>query len=157
MRRGGINTFVALFSCAFVALHSSTAQGQAPVTEAQAALAAHPWQLVGFRGSDGRIYNPDDRSKYTLTFDRSGALTARVDCNQGRGHWTSARPGELRFEALAMTRAACAPGSLHDRIVAQWTSVRSYAVNRNGNLVLSLDPKGGTFEFEPIRSGAPPP
>jgi heat shock protein HslJ len=142
---------------AFVALASGAAEGQAPVTAAQAALAAHPWQLVGFRGSDGQIFNPDDRSKYTLTFDQSGGVTVRVDCNQGHGSWTSARPGELRFEALAMTQTACPPGSLHDRIVSQWTSVRSYVVRRNGNLALSLAPNGGIFEFEPARVGASSP
>ena len=144
------------FAILFV-LCSSAAMAQAPVvTEAQAELAAHPWQLVGFRSSDGRIFTPDDRGKYTLTFDREGGMAARIDCNRVSGSWTSAKPGELRFSQLDMTRAQCEPGSLSDRILPQWTSVRSYVV-RNGKLLLTLDGGRVAFEFEPATSrGAAP-
>jgi para-nitrobenzyl esterase len=147
----------ACFTIAFVACSSSAAFAQAPVvTAAQAELAAHPWQLVGFRGNDGRIFTPDDRTKYTLTFEPAGGVAVRLDCNRGRGRWTSPHRGKLRFSEMAMTKASCAPGSLADRIVAQWTAVRSYAV-RHGNLILSLVGHGGTFEFEPFAARAAAP
>jgi heat shock protein HslJ len=139
-------------SIVLVAIFSTAAAAQAPVvTAAQAALASHPWQLVGFRGKDGRIFNPDDRTKYTLTFEPAGALTVRLDCNRGRGTWSSPHRGRLQFSAVVMTQASCGPESLADRIVEQWTAVHTYAV-RHGNLVLSLVGHGGTFEFEPARA-----
>lgn len=55
---------------------------------------------------------------------------------------------QLKFGPMALTRALCAPGSLHDRIVKQLPLVRSYVI-RNGHLYLSLMADGGIYEFEP--------
>ena len=52
---------------------------------------------------------------------------------------------------LALTRAACPPGSLHDQIVKQWGNIRSYVL-KDGHLFLSLMADGGIYEFEPIGS-----
>jgi len=54
---------------------------------------------------------PDDRSKYTVAFGPSGQLTARVDCNRGRGRWKSSGSNQLLVGPLALTRAACPGGS----------------------------------------------
>ena len=50
---------------------------------------------------------------------------------------------------LALTRAMCPPGSLHDRIVKHWPYFRSYVV-QNGHLFLALMADGGIYEFEPL-------
>lgn len=50
---------------------------------------------------------------------------------------------------LALTRAACPPGSRHDQIVRQWPYVRSYLI-KDGRLFLSLMADGGVYEIEPI-------
>lgn len=119
-------------------------------------LAGTSWQLVKFEGGDGTVLTPDDRSKYTLQFDAKGAVAARIDCNRGRGTWTSSGPSQLQFGPLALTRAFCGPPSMHDQIVKQWGNVRSY-VMRDGHLFLSLMADGGTYEFEPsgVQSGSP--
>ena len=52
---------------------------------------------------------------------------------------------------MALTRAMCPPGSLHDQIVKQWPNLRSY-VMRHGHLFLSLMADGGIYEFEPMTS-----
>ena len=109
------------------------------------------WQLVQFQGGDGRILTPDDRAKYTLEFVAGGNLTARIDCNRGRGSWKSGGPGQVELGPLALTRALCAPGSLHDQIVKQFGNIRSYVV-KDGHLFLSLMADGGIYEFEPLRS-----
>ena len=49
---------------------------------------------------------------------------------------------------LALTRAACPAGSLHDQIAKHWTYIRSYMV-KEGHLFLSLMADVGTYEFEP--------
>jgi para-nitrobenzyl esterase len=112
-------------------------------------LAGTTWQLVTFEGGDDTTLIPDDRAKYTIAFGANGQLTARIDCNRGRGTWTSSGPGQLQFGPLALTRAACPAGSLHDQIVKQWSFIRSY-VMRGGHLFLALMADGGIYEFEPV-------
>ena len=46
-------------------------------------LAGSAWQLVRFEGGDGKVFTPDDRTKYTMEFRQDGALVARIDCNRG--------------------------------------------------------------------------
>jgi len=43
----------------------------------------------------------------------------------------------------------CPPGSLHDRIVRDWSFVRSYVL-QGGRLFLSLMADAGIYEFEAI-------
>jgi len=58
------------------------------------------WHLVKFQSSDGTILKPDDKAKYTIAFEPDGRLSARIDCNRGRGTWksstASARVGSAR-------------------------------------------------------------
>ncbi|MET0212398.1 MAG: META domain-containing protein [Vicinamibacterales bacterium] len=112
------------------------------------------WQLVRFQGSDDRVLTPDDRTKYTLEFSSDGSLNARIDCNRGRGSWKSSGPSQLQFGPLALTRALCPPGSLHDQIVKQWPFISSY-VMKDGRLFLSLMADGGIYEFEPLTTSKP--
>jgi para-nitrobenzyl esterase len=112
-------------------------------------LAGTSWQLVKFEGSDDKTLTPDDRSKYTIEFAAAGQLTARVDCNRGRGTWKSTGPKQIAFGPLALTRAMCPAGSLHDQIVKQWGNIRSYVI-RDGHLFLALMADGGIYEFEPV-------
>ena len=53
---------------------------------------------------------------------------------------------------MAITRAMCPPGSLHDRILKDREYVRSYVI-KNGHLFLSLMADGGIYEFEPFGGG----
>ena len=114
-------------------------------------LAGTSWRLVRFEGGDDTVLKPDDPSKYTIELGADGQLTARIDCNRGRGTWTSAGESQIEFGPMALTRAQCPPGSLHDQIVKQWGNIRSYVL-RNGHLFLALKADGGIYEFEPIPS-----
>ena len=107
------------------------------------------WRLVRFQGGDGAVLTPDDRTKYTITFAADGNVIVRFDCNRGRGRWTSPGPHQIELGPLALTRAMCPPGSLHDHLVKQWPFVRSYTV-KDGHLFLALMADGGTYEFEPV-------
>jgi para-nitrobenzyl esterase len=117
----------------------------------QASLGGTAWQLVKFEGGDGTVLTPDTGTVYTIAFDSGGQLSARLDCNRGMGTWKSSGPPQLEFGPLALTRAVCPPGSLHDHIVKQWPYVRSYLI-RDGHLFLSLMADGGIYEFEPMTS-----
>jgi para-nitrobenzyl esterase len=112
-------------------------------------LGGTTWQLVKFQSGDGRTLTPGDRAKYIITFNSDGSLTARIDCNRGRGTWKSSGPSQVELPPLALTRAMCPPGSLHDRIVKDWTFIRSYVI-KDGHLFLALMADGGIYEFEPI-------
>jgi len=132
----------------------------APVSEVRAQtppanLAGTSWQLVRIQSMDDKVATPDSRSKYTIAFGTDGRVSLRVDCNRGSGTWKSVEPGQLVFGPLAMTRAMCPPGSLHDRIVKDMGYVRSY-VMKDGHLFLSLMADGGIYDFEPLpKTGAP--
>ena len=105
------------------------------------------WQLVRFLGGDDTRLTPDVRAKYTIEFGKGGQLTARIDCNRGRSTWKSSGSSQLELGTLALTRARCPAGSMHDQIVKQWSFIRSYVV-KDGRLFLALMADGGTFEFE---------
>ena len=121
-----------------------------PPQEAPVSLGGTSWQLVRFQGGDDKVLVPDDRAKYTIAFGTDGIISSRIDCNRGRGAWSSPGPSQLQFGPLALTRAMCPPGSLHDHIVKQWAFVRSYVI-RDGRLFLSLMADGGIYEFEPLK------
>ena len=111
-------------------------------------LAGTAWQLVRFQGGDDKVLVADDPARYTLTFSADGSLNARIDCNRGRGSWKSPEKGRLELGPMALTRAMCPPGSLHDHIVKQLPHVRSYLI-RDGRLFLGLMADGGIYEFAP--------
>ena len=106
------------------------------------------WQLVKFQGGDGTTLTPDERSKYTFDFAADGRVSVRVDCNRGSSTWKTTGSSQLELGPLALTRAQCPEGSLHDHIVKQWTFIRSFVI-RNGHLFLALMADGGAYELEP--------
>jgi heat shock protein HslJ len=108
------------------------------------------WQLVKFEGVDSTTLRSSDRAKYTLEFAADGRLSARVDCNNGRGTWTSPGSNQIAFGRMAMTRERCSPDSLHDRFMRQAGRIRSYEI-RDGHLFLGLMADGVIYEFEPVR------
>ena len=123
----------------------------APSQNAPTTLAGTSWQLVAFRGGDDTTLTPGDGARYTIAFDADGNVAVRLDCNRGHGTWKSAGPNQLEFGPLALTRAMCPPGSLHDHMVKQWPYIRSYIL-REGHLFLSLMADGGVYEFEPAKT-----
>jgi heat shock protein HslJ len=122
--------------------------------DAAASLAGTAWELVKFQSSDDTMLTPDDKSKYTLAFDAKGNVSVRLDCNRGRGTWKSEGPNPLQFGPLALTRAMCPAGSLHDQIAKDWEYVRGYVL-KGGHLYLSLMADGGIYEFEPAGATRP--
>jgi|SRR5688572_6506892 para-nitrobenzyl esterase len=120
---------------------------QAPTQPAGGGLVGPVWQLVRFRGGDDRVLAPIDPGSYTLQFGADGRVSARIDCNRGSGSYKTAGTSGLEFGPMAITRAACPPGSMHDHLVRQLPHVRSYVV-RDGRLFLSLMADGGIYELE---------
>jgi heat shock protein HslJ len=100
--------------------------------------------LISWRG-DVRELVPADPRRYTLEFSSDGRVAVRADCNRATG--TYARRGQaLTISVRAVTRAACAPGSLERRYLAQLGQVE--AMHRRGDdLGLRLQGGAGTMVF----------
>ena len=116
----------------------------------QPSLQGTSWQLVKFQSGDDAVLRPQGTAKYTLAFNADGSLNAQIDCNRGRGTWMSTGKGDLAIGPMAVTRAACAAGPLHDHILKQLPHIRSYVL-KDGRLYLSLMADGGIYELEPAR------
>src|SRR5258705_8186447 len=112
------------------------------------------WQFLKFQGGDETTFTPDDKSKYTISFGKGGRVSARIDCNRGRGTWKSSGPNQLQIGPISLTHAICPPGSLHDRIARDLNFVRSYTI-KDGHLFLSLMADGGIYEFESLGGSQP--
>ena len=132
---------------------ADTPAAATPAAADTVGLVGPVWRLVEFRGGDDTRLTPDDPAKYTLEFKPDRNVNARIHCNRGHGTWKSSGPS-LELGPLALTRMACPPGSLHDRIVKHWSSIRSYVL-KDGHLHLSLMADGGIYEFEPSSDAAP--
>jgi uncharacterized lipoprotein YbaY/heat shock protein HslJ len=100
-----------LFDATGTRLALFVAGSQTSIPSPSPGLAGTSWQLVKFQGSDDTTLTPDDRGKYTIEFGAGGRLTARVDCNRGRGTWKSTGSHQIEFGPLATTRAKCPAGS----------------------------------------------
>lgn len=143
-----------MLTLAAVAIASATTTSEPALAGAQNASAANglagtSWKLIKLQTGDETTLVPSDGSKYTITFESNGRVTARVDCNRGSSTWKSSRANELQFGSWSMTRAKCPAGSLHDRIVTEGAAVRSYSI-KDGHLFLSGMSAGGYYELEPL-------
>lgn len=133
----------------FVLLFACSVRERSPSSNAATDLGGTAWQLVKFQSSDEKTLTPEDKAKYTISFGADGRVSARIDCNRGVGTWKSSGPNQLQFGPLAITRAMCPAGSLHDPIVKHWDYIRSYII-KDDHLFIALMADGGIYEFEPM-------
>src|ERR1044072_7888436 len=68
-------------------------------------LSGTTWQLVKFQGPDERVFRPQDKSKYTISFGRSGGVIAQIDCNSARSTWKVTAPDQLKFGSWSKNSA----------------------------------------------------
>ena len=80
-----------------------------------------------------------DQERYTITFNTDGTFSAKADCNQLAGAYTTSG-SSITITPGPMTLAACPDDSFSDAYVAALGQVATYAV---GNSVLTLTLKGG--------------
>ncbi|AHF05650.1 hypothetical protein MARPU_15605 [Marichromatium purpuratum 984] len=117
-------------------------------------LAGTAWRLVEIQSMDDQVYVPEEGAEYSLELHDDGMVAIRADCQLGTGTWASDTPGQLRFGAIATTRALCPPGSLSERYLAQFQWVRSYVIE-GGHLFLATMADGSIIELAPVE-GSPP-
>jgi heat shock protein HslJ len=136
-----------------IAMMTSAVIAEVQAQTSPPGLGGTSWQLVRIQSMDDKVVAPDDRSKYTIAFGTDGRVNMRIDCNRGSGTWKSPEPNQLVFGPMAVTRAMCPPGSLHDRVVKDMEYIRSYTIKED-HLFLSLMADGGIYEFEPLPKAA---
>jgi PKD repeat protein len=95
--------------------------------------------------NNGQRFVPPNPSSYTLQLFPDGTAAAQADCNRASGSYTL-NGNQLTLSFLAVTLAACPPGSLSDQYLQQLNGVSSFFF-QNGQLFLSLMFDSGTMRF----------
>ena len=136
--RGAVATAVLFSLCAWMP-HRAMAQ------QANENLAGTTWRLTSLTMADTTV-QPDDREKYTLSFDKNGMVVIRADCNSGRGRYMDPS-GDLAINKIVLTRMHCPPGSVADKFARALGFTESYTIN-DGSLLLGISSTGDTLRFE---------
>jgi heat shock protein HslJ len=112
-------------------------------------LTGKTWQLTAitetvpaFQG----VVPPADQPNYTIEFKSDNTFSAKADCNQLAGTYTTTGSNGLAIVPGPMTLAACPEGSLSDKYVAALGKAASYAVANNQLTITLTD--GGTLVFK---------
>jgi uncharacterized lipoprotein YbaY len=103
------------------------------------------WYWRGTLMNDGGQFVPGDPTRYTLQLSPDGRVAVRADCNRGTGTYTL-RGRALTVSVLALTKAACPPGSLERRFLVHLGAVAGYLF-RGDDLLLGLKVDSGTMRF----------
>jgi heat shock protein HslJ len=91
------------------------------------------------------VVSVDDLDKYTVEFRPDGGVAVQADCNSGSGTYTLDR-NSISIEIMAMTMAACPPGSLSDEFVQSLNAAAIY-FTEGDNLFIDLIYDSGTMKF----------
>jgi uncharacterized lipoprotein NlpE involved in copper resistance/heat shock protein HslJ len=122
--------------------------GVTPVSPANPdAITGVTWQLQDMQLADASVLTPGTPADYTLRLLEDGSAEIKADCNQGRAGYDLAAP-YFSFDQIALTRAQCPPGSLHDSYVEALGAAGS-AVLQDGELVL-VTAGGGRMRFAAV-------
>ena len=103
-------------------------------------LTAITTQTPAFQG----VVPTADQANYTINFNSDGNFSAKADCNQLAGTYTTSG-SSLTITPGPMTLAACPEGSFSDQYVAALGQAASYAI-ANNQLTITLN-GGGTLVF----------
>jgi heat shock protein HslJ len=136
---------VALVALAVVAAACSSSAGSG--------LTGKTWQLTAitektpaFQG----VVPADQQANYTIEFKADGTFSAKADCNNLSGTFTTADPttasGDLTLVLGPATLAACADGSYSDLYIVALSNTASYAI-ANSQLTITLKDQG-TLTFK---------
>jgi heat shock protein HslJ len=103
------------------------------------------WQWVSLTTPTEQV-TVDAPERYTIRFDSVGRVAVRADCNQGSGTYAVRGDRRLELGPLALTKVACAPGSLSERFAREVGRATSFSV-KDGELFLELPVGSGTLRF----------
>lgn len=112
------------------------------------ALAGTSWQWIKTVYGDETTIDVADPSRYTLTFNADGTISAQLDCNRGAGGFTQDGP-LLAIGPVATTLMACPDDSQAFEFGRDLESVVSFVL-QDGNLHLALFADSGIITLAPL-------
>jgi heat shock protein HslJ len=103
------------------------------------------WYWISLNPGAGSAVAPGDPDRYIVTFNASGALGARGDCNTASGAFRIGTQRRLSIDLTGGTDENCGADSLYDTFFAYLEEAASYSIDGN-TLTLNLQ-DGGTMRF----------
>ena len=91
------------------------------------------------------VVPPDQQQNYTIEFKSDGSFSAKADCNQVAGNYTTTSAGAMTITPGPSTLVACPEGSLADLYLAGLAGTKSYAITNNQLVLTTAD---GTMTFD---------
>ncbi len=142
-----------LLSSLLAVITACTPAEQEPESNAQMSAESQSlentkWQLVELTVLGGHIFEPDEPGKYELYFRTGERLTGSSDCNDIEGSWFQ-DGSALRFEPFRVTRALCAPGSLHNNYALYMKDVSGFSLEGE-HLILTSPTEGVAVKFAAV-------
>jgi heat shock protein HslJ len=147
-RRMAIRGLAAALALASAA--ACTAPATMPWEDRKPALTGTVWRWTETLMSDGMRIRPAAPERYSLEFLPEGATRVRADCNTGSGRYDMTADRKLTLGRMAVTPAACLPGSLGDAYLKGLANVSGYLFDGD-NLVLMLAYDTGTMRFVSLK------
>jgi heat shock protein HslJ len=86
-----------------------------------------------------------DPQNYTIEFKPNQTFSAKADCNQVSGTWTSTEGNGIDITVGPSTMAACGPNSLSDLFVTGLGEASAYVLENSTLTLTALDK--GTMTF----------
>ena len=111
-----------------------------------ASLTGKLWQWTESTFSEPDASQIADPTRYTITFADDGTYSAKVDCNQASGAFTTTAEGGISIQAGPMTLVGCPPDSQADVYLAGLLGATNYTVT---DTELVLTTATGTMTFAP--------
>jgi len=147
-RRSAVRSLAAVLALASLA--ACTTPLTMPWDERKPALTGRVWRWTETLMSDGTRIRPAAPERYSLEFLPDGATRVRADCNTGGGRYETTPERKLALGRIAVTQAACLPGSLGDAYLKGLANVAGYLFDGD-HLVLMLKYDSGTMRFVPLK------
>ena len=134
---------IALLALGIVAvLIVAACSGSASLTGKNWQLTAITEQVPAFQG----VVPADEQANYTIEFSTDGTYTAKADCNNTSGSYTTTSSNGLAIVPGPTTLAFCPEGSFSDQYIAGLGKAASYAI-ANSELTITLT-DGGTLVYK---------
>jgi len=141
-----IRTFavLAIGLTAIIAACSGSSGSASPSAASGAALTGKTWHLTAitekvpaFQG----VVPTAEQANYTIEFRSDGTFSAKADCNQLAGTYTTSGTNGLTIVPGPMTMAMCPEGSLSTQYVESLGKAKTYAI-ANDQLTITLSDEG---------------
>ena len=129
--------FAFVLGIAAIATIAAACSGGSGLTGKTWQLTAITEKVPAFQG----VVPAADQPNYTIAFEPNLTFTAKADCNQLSGSYTTSGSNGLTIVPGPMTLAACPPESLSTQYVEALGKAASYEV-ASGQLTITLTDEG---------------